>query len=70
MSTHWDHESDDARSGRESPTGDEAEDPQYDPTDTGPTLLQYALTRGNLQSAILRMRVIKGAVGVNGLDTD
>ena len=47
---------------------DETCDPRHATQDTGSALLQAALTRENLQSALKRVRANKGAAGVDGLD--
>ena len=47
---------------------DETCDPRYATQDTGSALLQAALTKENLQSALKRVRANKGAAGVDGLD--
>ena len=47
---------------------DETCDPRHESQDTGSALLQAALTRENLQSALKRVRANKGAAGVDGLD--
>jgi RNA-directed DNA polymerase len=49
---------------------DEAWRPRRATGDTGSGLLQAALTRENLQRAFKRVRVNKGAAGVDGLDID
>ena len=55
--------------GRE-PVSDEAGGPRYATENTGSALLQAALTRENLRRAFKRVRVNKGAAGVDGLDID
>jgi RNA-directed DNA polymerase len=55
------------------PTSDEASGPRHEPNDTGnphAALLHAAFTRENLQRALKRVRVNKGAAGVDGLDID
>lgn len=47
---------------------DETCDPRHDTQNTGSALLQAALTKENLQSALKRVRANKGAAGVDGLD--
>jgi len=47
---------------------DETCDPPHATQDTGSALLQAALTKENLQSALKRVRANKGAAGVDGLD--
>ena len=52
------------------PTSDETCGPRRATEGTGSGLLQAALTRENLQRALERVRVNKGAAGVDGLDID
>ena len=52
------------------PVSDEAANPRRDTEDTGSALLQAALTRENLRQAWKRVKVNKGAAGVDGLDID
>ena len=47
---------------------DEACGPRRDTPDTGSALLEAALTKENLQTALKRVRANKGAAGVDGLD--
>ena len=47
---------------------DETDGPRGVTQGTGSALLQAALTRENLQSALKRVRANKGAAGVDGLD--
>ncbi len=47
---------------------DEASCPRHRTGKTGTTLLQAALSRGNLRQAFRRVRANKGAAGVDGLD--
>ncbi len=49
---------------------DEAGSPRHVTGDTGSTLLEAMLTRGNLQRAWKRVKANKGAAGVDGLDID
>ena len=49
---------------------DEAGCPRHESENTGSALLQAALTRENLRRAFKRVRVNKGAAGVDGLDID
>jgi RNA-directed DNA polymerase len=52
---------------------DETRGPRHEPSDTGnphAALLHAAFTRENLQKAFKRVRVNKGAAGVDGLDID
>ena len=49
---------------------DEASNPRHDTESMGSALLQAALTRENLQHAWRRIKVNKGAAGVDGLDID
>ena len=52
------------------PVSDEANSPRRDTENTGSGLLQTALTRDNLRQAWKRVKVNKGAAGVDGLDID
>ncbi len=52
------------------PASDEANNPRQDTESTGSALLAAALTRQNLRQAFKRVRVNKGAAGVDGLDID
>ncbi|MFT4068603.1 group II intron reverse transcriptase/maturase [Paraburkholderia sp.] len=52
------------------PVSDEAGCPRHESGGTGSSLLQAALTRGNLKQAFKRVRANKGAAGVDGLDID
>jgi len=52
------------------PVSDEANSPRRDTENTGSALLQTALTRDNLRQAWKRVKVNKGAAGVDGLDID
>ena len=52
------------------PVSDEANSPRRDTENTGSGLLQTALTRDNLRQAGKRVKVNKGAAGVDGLDID
>ena len=47
---------------------DEACGPRHSTQDTGSALLEAALTKENLQTALKRVRANKGAAGVDGLD--
>ena len=47
---------------------DETCGPRHDTQGTGSALLKDALTKGNLQRALKRVRANKGAAGVDGLD--
>jgi RNA-directed DNA polymerase len=52
------------------PVSDEVCGPRHESGDTGPVLLEAALTRENLKHAFRRIRSNKGAAGVDGLDID
>lgn len=52
------------------PVSDEALRPRHEPEDTGPGLLTAVLARENMQQAWKRVRVNKGAAGIDGLGID
>jgi retron-type reverse transcriptase len=52
------------------PGSDEAQRPRPDAESTGPGLLKAVLARENMQQAWKRVRVNKGAAGVDELDID